>query len=1082
MQQISRANKRVPRAHADPKLLSMSINDMIKAHFAAPDPRTATDLFAGVPDRHPHLHVAHARPFFDQLTQLVNPDRSRWTNLYPHASTLALTRLRDLAFDRQPDTGARYSHFQHFIIMYILADAGSIALVDQYCTTYRVDPVLAHVPIALAAMDRADYETVRAHAYHVQAQHPAMAPFADTLIRALAVAGQRETARWLAPMIGYAMDLDLAIQVCLDLPRGPQELVDLAHDDEDLAAVIHAFGTPAPSPAHLAARRDALELASTARIAAAVRLLLDEMRLPASPAFAHAVFHVLVHHQLFVDAGVWAHVLARDPRYAAGRDVRTRIMEEVVRDRMWTDEASELEMKIAQADAAGPVPVAAEEVAMDHDMDRVHEQDVDMADADAEGGDHTTPRAASAAASTSTANTTPTPVVSTPGAAPSFGFAFGSSTPSTASTMRLPETASTVRTDAASAASAVENTPSRPARGGAARPRGPTPTAAAGSAWWLGGAPAAAVSTDESRSATPKTMSGLTPARMTPTPPLATRTPASRSAPRTPASRVSNTSTRRTPGSAGSASSRALFSASHALSTPIPNMPQTTQLMIRMNEHTSGTEAADSESHAIADEEEERAAEAQVEESEKTQRKMEELQRGIEAVMEEGRGVGERFGHAMSEASELGERVAEMQAHEEEDEHEEGHAEEENVEGHGEEDVPMDEAADAHDDVHEDVGVADAFSMPSPGPVPTLAPPPAPEQVQDDEDQDVDLQMIDMAPATPAPTTLTLPAAGPSPTAATAAAAAAPAPTSTPPAAVPAPPARSRTAPSTSGAASTPHRPRTVPSTAAATPVRPHTASSSITATPNRASIIATPNRASSTAPTPKLPTATSSASATPRLSTATSTPKLPTATPSGTVVARSRTVAETLRRERTFLGAVPGNLEAWLLLRSLRTVHLRVPAQAKTATQLATWLQSVATGAVPELEGTVTKVHHASVTYFDAVPDSDDPAAPAPSSVTRALFPTEQWSPVLSVELGSKAAARALPHLVSYGRSATSLGGVESLLEWRYQQDPKGVPDTLVRVSVGLEDFEDLKEDWTRALLAAKDVAEAVAAETDAE
>ncbi|KAJ3368450.1 hypothetical protein GGF31_006411 [Allomyces arbusculus] len=201
-----------------------------------------------------------------------------------------------------------------------------------------------------------------------------------------------------------------------------------------------------------------------------------------------------------------------------------------------------------------------------------------------------------------------------------------------------------------------------------------------------------------------------------------------------------------------------------------------------------------------------------------------------------------------------------------------------------------------------------------------------------------------------------------------------------------------------------------------------------------------------------------------------------------GTVVARSRAVAETLRRERTFLGAVPGNLEAWLLLRSLRTVHLRVPAQAKTATQLATWLQSVVNGEIPLLAGTVTKVHHASVTYFDEVPDSDDPAAPAPSSVARALFPTEQWSPVLSVELGSKAAARALPHLVSYGRAATSLGGVESLLEWRYQQDPKGVPDTLVRVSVGLEDFEDLKEDWTRALLAAKDVAEAVAAETDAE
>ncbi|KNE70194.1 hypothetical protein AMAG_15162 [Allomyces macrogynus ATCC 38327] len=200
-----------------------------------------------------------------------------------------------------------------------------------------------------------------------------------------------------------------------------------------------------------------------------------------------------------------------------------------------------------------------------------------------------------------------------------------------------------------------------------------------------------------------------------------------------------------------------------------------------------------------------------------------------------------------------------------------------------------------------------------------------------------------------------------------------------------------------------------------------------------------------------------------------------------GAVIARDRSTAATLRRERTYLGAVPGNLETWLLLRSLRTVHLRVTAQAKTATQLATWLQSVANGDVPELEGTVTKVHHASVVYADDGADSDDPLTAAPSSVARALFPTGQWGSVMSVELASRVAARALPHLVAFGCAATSLGGVESLLEWRWQHD-KTVPDTLVRVSIGLEEFEDLKADWTRALLAAKDVAEAVAAATDAE
>ncbi|KAJ3368451.1 hypothetical protein GGF31_006412 [Allomyces arbusculus] len=200
-----------------------------------------------------------------------------------------------------------------------------------------------------------------------------------------------------------------------------------------------------------------------------------------------------------------------------------------------------------------------------------------------------------------------------------------------------------------------------------------------------------------------------------------------------------------------------------------------------------------------------------------------------------------------------------------------------------------------------------------------------------------------------------------------------------------------------------------------------------------------------------------------------------------GAVIARDSHTAATLRRERTYLGAVPGNLETWLLLRSLRTVHLRVPAQAKTATQLATWLHAVANGDVPGLEGTVAKVHHASVVYAHDVADSDDPLTAAPSSVAHSLFPTGQWGSVMSVELASRVAARALPHLVAYGCAATSLGGVESLLEWRWQHD-KTVPDTLVRVSVGLEDFEDLKADWTRALLAAKDVAEAVAAEADVE
>ena len=48
----------------------------------------------------------------------------------------------------------------------------------------------------------------------------------------------------------------------------------------------------------------------------------------------------------------------------------------------------------------------------------------------------------------------------------------------------------------------------------------------------------------------------------------------------------------------------------------------------------------------------------------------------------------------------------------------------------------------------------------------------------------------------------------------------------------------------------------------------------------------------------------------------------------------------------------------------------------------------------------------------------------------------------------------------------ATSLGGVESLVEHRHTiESHTGIPENLIRVSVGIEDIEDLKADWVQAL-----------------
>jgi cystathionine gamma-synthase len=70
-----------------------------------------------------------------------------------------------------------------------------------------------------------------------------------------------------------------------------------------------------------------------------------------------------------------------------------------------------------------------------------------------------------------------------------------------------------------------------------------------------------------------------------------------------------------------------------------------------------------------------------------------------------------------------------------------------------------------------------------------------------------------------------------------------------------------------------------------------------------------------------------------------------------------------------------------------------------------------------------------------------------------------------LAVELSTEAAARALPAELTLFRDATSLGGVESLIEWRRKYDTSISP-LLLRVSVGLEEEEHLRADLQRAIL----------------
>ncbi len=150
---------------------------------------------------------------------------------------------------------------------------------------------------------------------------------------------------------------------------------------------------------------------------------------------------------------------------------------------------------------------------------------------------------------------------------------------------------------------------------------------------------------------------------------------------------------------------------------------------------------------------------------------------------------------------------------------------------------------------------------------------------------------------------------------------------------------------------------------------------------------------------------------------------------------------AKQLRQERSVQGSVLGVLETWLTLRSLRTLSLRVRRQSDTAAQLAQWLS-----------GRVAKVWHPSL----------------PGHPGHQVAQEQMRGPggVLSIELESESQAQSLPGALRLFRDATSLGGVEALIEWRRRHDPNA-PPALLRLSAGLEDANDLIEDLRQGLIA---------------
>ncbi|TLM74929.1 PLP-dependent aspartate aminotransferase family protein [Pseudarthrobacter sp. NamB4] len=169
-----------------------------------------------------------------------------------------------------------------------------------------------------------------------------------------------------------------------------------------------------------------------------------------------------------------------------------------------------------------------------------------------------------------------------------------------------------------------------------------------------------------------------------------------------------------------------------------------------------------------------------------------------------------------------------------------------------------------------------------------------------------------------------------------------------------------------------------------------------------------------------------------------------------GALVTSNPDIRSALLHNRTIHGGIAGPFEAWLALRGLRTLALRIERSQASALVLADRL-----GSHPSIE---------SIRF---------PGLPADPGHERAKAQMKGFGSIICVQVAPVAgssgadAADQLVRALDLWLPATSLGGVESLIERRrrHAAEPASVPENLVRLSVGVENVEDLWSDLEQAL-----------------
>ena len=148
----------------------------------------------------------------------------------------------------------------------------------------------------------------------------------------------------------------------------------------------------------------------------------------------------------------------------------------------------------------------------------------------------------------------------------------------------------------------------------------------------------------------------------------------------------------------------------------------------------------------------------------------------------------------------------------------------------------------------------------------------------------------------------------------------------------------------------------------------------------------------------------------------------------------------------RAQIGGTLGSFESWLLLRGMRTLYLRVHRACASAQRIAE--------------------HFARHRHVEAVLYSGLPEAPGHAVAARQM--NGGFGGMLSIRVkGGEAAAIATAAQIALWKRATSLGGTESLVEHRASVEGAGTPapPDLLRLSVGIEDADDLIADLEQAL-----------------